>query len=109
VEHRGTTLIIHGHGADAELGYLPAGRYELTIDYNQNGCADSLSLLGEDGVEWFRLDPHLVNYRDFARTRQVPAERYVMHVDALEHGGLGPRTTPTPIRDCSWVFELAPV
>ena len=108
VEHHGKTLIVYGHGPDAELGYLAAGRYELTIDQNENGCADSLSLMGKDGVEWFRIDPHLANYKDFARTRQIPGQRYVMHVDALEHGGLGPRTTPSPISNCAWTVELAP-
>lgn len=108
VEHRGTTLIVHGHGPDAQLGYLSPGRYEVTIDENQYGCADSLSLFGEDGVEWFRLDPHLNNYKAFARTRQIPGQRYVMHVDALDTGGLGPPTTPTPISECVWTFELAP-
>ena len=108
VEHRGTILIIHGRGPDAQLGYLPAGGYELTIDENRDGCADSLSLFGDDGVEWFRLDPHLINYKAFARTRQIPGQRYVMHVDSLDVGGLGPRSTPSPISDCVWTFELAP-
>lgn len=108
VEHRGMTLIIHGRGSDAELGYLAAGRYELTIDANQDGCADSLSLVGSDGIEWFRLDPHLMNYKDFARTPQIPGQPYVMHVDALAGRGLGPRTTPSPISGCTWIFELAP-
>lgn len=107
VEHRGKSLIVHGRGSAAELGYL-AGIYELTIDQNDNGCVDSLSLVGEDGVEWFRIDPHLVNYRDFAKTRAIPGQRYQMQVAALVHGGLGPRMTPKPIRDCTWVFELAP-
>jgi hypothetical protein len=109
VEHRGSMLIVHGRGSDAELGYLAAGRYEVTIDQNQDGCADSLSLVGADGVEWFRLDPHLINYKEFARTTQLPAQRYVMHVDAYHEGnGLGPRATPSPVSRCAWVFELAP-
>ena len=108
VERRGATLIVHGRGADAELGHLAAGRYKITIDENQNGCADSLSLFGEDGVEWYRLNPHLINIEGFATTRPIPGQRYRMHVDALNLGGLGPRTTPTPVSNCSWVFELAP-
>ena len=109
VEHRGSTLIVHGRGSDAELGYLATGRYEVTIDQNQDGCADSLSLVGADGVEWFRLDPHLTNYKEFARTTQLPAQHYVMHVDAYQQGnGLGPRVTPRPVTGCAWVFELAP-
>jgi hypothetical protein len=108
VEHRGKSLIVHGRGSAAELGYLAGGRYELTIDQNDDGCVDSLSLVGEDGFEWFQIDPHLVNYKDFAKTREIPGQRYQMQVAALVHGGLGPRMTPRPIRDCTWVFELAP-
>ena len=110
VERHGATLIVHGQGAQADLGYLAAGRYELTIDQNEAGCANSVTLTGEDGVEWFQLDPHLINYKDFATTRRIPGQRYWMRVSTyFGGGGLGPRATPTPIASCSWVFELTPV
>jgi hypothetical protein len=109
VEHRGSRLIVYGHGADADLGYLAAGRYELTIDDNRDGCANRVTLDGEDGTRWLDLDPHLINYRDFATTREIPGQRYSMHVQTFFGGaGLGPRPTPSPISDCVWVFELAP-
>ena len=109
VEHNGKTLIIHGRGASADLGYLAAGRYQLTIDENWDGCANRVTLVGEEGTTWLDLDPHTINYKDFATTRVIPAQRYSMEVSTyFGGGGLGPRPTPFPIGDCSWVFELAP-
>ena len=109
VEHHGKTLIVYGRGASADLGYLAAGRYELTIEENWDGCANRVTLVGEDGTTWLDLDPHTINYKDFARTREVPAQRYSMQISTyFGGGGLGPRPTPFPISDCSWIFELAP-
>jgi hypothetical protein len=109
VEHRGNRLIIYGHGADADLGYLPAGRYELTIDENRGGCANRVTLDGEDGTRWLDLDPQLINYKDFATTRELPGQRYSMHISSFfGGGGLGPRPTATPVSTCIWILELAP-
>jgi hypothetical protein len=109
VEHRGNRLIIYGHGEDADLGYLPAGRYELTIDENRGGCANRVTLDGEDGTRWLDLDPHTINYKDFATTREMPGQRYSMHISTgFTGGGLGPRPTPSPVSTCSWILELAP-
>jgi hypothetical protein len=109
VEHRGNTLIIYGRGSEADLGYLAAGRYELTVDQDYDGCADGLTLIGDDGVKRFWLNPSLINYRDFGTIREFPGQHYLLHVDVYFGGsGLGPRTTPSPLSVCTWVFELAP-
>lgn len=109
VEHRGTTLIIYGRGSEADLGYLPAGRYELTVDQDRNGCANGLTLVGDDGVKRYWLNPSLINYRDFGTIREFPGQRYRLQVDVyMGASGLGPRSTPSPISDCTWVFELSP-
>jgi hypothetical protein len=109
VEHRSNTLIIHGRGSEADLGYLPAGRYELTVDQDYDGCADGLTLIGDDGVKRFWLNPSLINYRDFGTIREFPGQHYKLDVDVyFGGGGLGPPTTPSPLSACTWVFELAP-
>lgn len=110
VERHGSTLIIHGRGSEADLGYLAAGRYRLTIDQNDGGCADSVTLVGQDGVRWFQVDLHDINYQDFDTTPSLPGQHYWMSVlTFFRGGGLGPppTATPTPASECTWVFELA--
>lgn len=108
VERHGTTLIVHGRGSDLDLGYLAAGRYTVWVEQD-HGCATRLTLIGADGADWFTLDFHAINWPHLATTGEIPGQDYRVHTEVFfGGGGLGPRTTPRPISDCTYTYEVAP-
>lgn len=108
VEHRGTTVFVYGRGSDIDIGYIPAGRYEVTV-LDDHGCAERLNLIGADGTQWFSLGFYKINQNHFGTTDQIPGQDYRIHTELKgPAGGLGPPVTPAPLTDCTWIYELAP-
>src|ERR1700737_3562557 len=108
VEHRGTTVFVYGRGSDIDIGYLPAGRYVVTV-LDDHGRAERLSLIGADGTQRFSLDFYAINQNHFGTTAEIPGQDYRIHTDVnFAANDLGPRATPTTVTDCTWIYQLTP-
>lgn len=106
IEHRGNTIVLHGRGTAADLGYLPAGRYRVTVEEGVGGCAIRLQLAGADGVEWFRLDFY-INNRDSPTgvTGEIPGQQYKVYTNVYFGDGVT-MATPEPVADCTWTYDF---
>jgi len=108
IEHRGKTTVVHGQGYGADLGYLPAGRYRVTVEEGIGGCAVRLQLIGADRVEWFRLD-FFTNNLDSPTglTGEIPGQKYEVQTSVYFGDGLT-TATPEPASDCKWTYDFTP-
>lgn len=69
IEHVGGATVVHGRGSGAAVGYLPSGRYRVTLLESANNCAIGLHLEGADHHEWFSFSLHRgPNYRSYRGT-----------------------------------------
>jgi hypothetical protein len=105
IEHRGNTIVLHGRGNGADLGYLPAGRYRVTVEEGVGGCAIGLRLAGADGVEWFTLIFYTNRDSPTGTTGEIPAQQYKVSTDVYFGDGLS-TATPEPATDCTWTFDF---
>lgn len=105
IEHRGNTIVLHGRGTGADLGYLPAGRYRVTVEEGFGGCAIGLRLAGADGVDWFRLIFYTNRDSLTATTGEIPGQQYKVSTDVYFGDGLS-TATPEPATDCTWTYDF---
>ena len=110
VEHRGTTIVVHGHGYGGNMGYLAAGRYRVTVEgpgYGVGGCSIGLHLTGADGVEWLRMIFYTNRDATTALTKELPGQTYNISTDVYFGDGL--LGSPRPAADCSWAYDFTPL
>jgi hypothetical protein len=110
VEHRGTTIVVHGHGYGGNIGYLPAGRYRVTVEGRSDGiggCSIGLRLTGADGVEWLRMIFYTNRDATTAVTKDLPGQIYNISTDVYFGDGLG--GSPRPAADCAWAYDFTPL
>lgn len=107
IEHVGGATVVHGRGSGAAVGYLPSGRYRVTLLESANNCAIGLHLEGEDHHEWFRLVFLSTGAPTTGVTGELPAQQYTVSTDVYFGDGLG--GTPIPATQCTWTYVFTPV